>query len=202
MLTVHHLQKSRSKRVIWLLEELKMPYTVITHERDPITNLSPDSLKAIHPLGKAPIIIDGGNTLCESGAVMEYILDLSMENKLKPAKNSDRYYQYIEWLHFAEGSLSLPLITKLIMGKETRDGTKPLDHYIGKEIALDFSYIEKTLTQQTYFAGESFTAADIMMTFMLEIASSLGLLMGKEKTQNYLSNMQKRTAYQKTARYG
>ena len=202
MITVHHLQKSRSKRVIWLLEELKMPYTLVTHERDPITNLSPDSLKAIHPLAKAPIIIDGENTICESGAVMEYILDQSQKDKLRPVKNSINYYAYLEWLHFAEGSLSLPLITKLIMSKESRDGTKPLDSYIEKEIDLDFSYIEQTLNKRTYFAGEAFTAADIMMTFMLEIAFSLGLLIGKEKTQSYLTSMQKRPAYQKTACYG
>jgi len=202
MITVHHLERSRSKRVIWLLEELKLPYRLVTHERDPVTNLSPDSLKAIHPLAKAPIIIDGENTICESGAVMEYILDQSQGDKLRPAKNSINYYAYLEWLHFAEGSLSLPLITKLIMSKESRDGTKPLDNYIEKEITLDFSYIEQILKKRNYFAGDDFTAADIMMTFMLEIAFSLGLLMDKEKTQSYLATMQKRPAYIKAASFG
>ena len=202
MVTVHHLQKSRSKRVIWLLEELKMPYKLVTHERDPVTNLSPNSLKAIHPLAKAPIIIDGKNTICESGAIMEYILDQCQEDTLRPSKSSENYYKYLEWLHFAEGSLSLPLITKLIMNKESRDGTKPLDSYIEKEINLDFSYVEQTLSKQAYFSGDAFTAADIMMTFMLEIAFSLGLLTGKESTQRYLATMQKRPAYLKTANYG
>lgn len=202
MLTIHHLNKSRSKRVIWLLEELEMPYNLVKHQRDPVTNLAPDSLKSIHPLAKAPVIVDDKITLCESGAVMEYILNKSKTGKFRPDINSNRYYQYLEWLHFAEGSLSLPVITTLIMSMETRDGTKPLDGYIDKEIQLDFSYIEKTLNENTYFAGDSFSAADIMMTILLEIADNLGLLKGKISTKAYLETIQQRNAYQKAASYG
>lgn len=196
MITVHHLNKSRSKRVIWLLEELSMAYTLVTHQRDPVTSLAPESLRLIHPLAKAPIIVDGEITLCESGAIMEYILNKSKSEQLRPAPNTNQYYQYLEWLHFAEGSLALPVISTLLMSMETRVGNCPLDGYIAKEIALDFSYIDQTLTQQTYFAGDSFTAADIMMTVILEMANSLKLLEDRANIKSYLANIQQRKAYQ------
>jgi glutathione S-transferase len=202
MITIHHLNKSRSKRVIWLLEELEMPYNIVEHQRDPITNLAPESLKLIHPLAKAPIIVDGEVTLCESGAVMEYILNHATSTNLRPSIDSSEYYHYLEWLHFAEGSLSLPVITTLLMSMETRDGAKPLDGYIAKENHLDFSYIENTLRSRRYFAGDSFSAADIMMAVILEIAESLGLLENKNKTKDYLVNMRQRPAYQKAAQFG
>ncbi|MFT5816139.1 MAG: glutathione S-transferase [Psychroserpens sp.] len=202
MITVHHLNKSRSKRVIWLLEELNMPYNIVKHQRDPLTNLAPESLKLIHPLAKAPIIVDGEVTLCESGAVMEYILNHATASNLRPSIDSNEYYHYLEWLHFAEGSLSLPVITTLLMSMETREGTQPLDGYIAKENHLDFSYIENTLTVRRYFAGDSFSAADIMMAVILEIAESIGLLDSKDKTKDYLVTIRKRPAYQKAAQLG
>lgn len=202
MITIHHLNKSRSKRVIWLLEELNMAYNLVKHQRDPVTHLAPESLRLIHPLAKAPIIVDGELILCESGAVLEYILNQAKTGLLRPAINSDDYYKYLEWLHFAEGSLSLPVMSTLLMSMETRDGAKPLDKYIAKEIQLDFTYIENTLNKRAYFAGDNFSAADIMMTIVLEIADSLGLLKNKTKTQAYLTSMQQRNAYQKAASYG
>jgi len=202
MITIHHLKKSRSKRVIWLLEELGIPYNIINHQRDPISNLAPKSLALIHPLAKAPIIVDGKITLCESGAIMEYILNKTTSNQLRPAINSAEYYQYLEWLHFAEGSLALPVISTLLMQMEKRDGTSPLDRYIAKEISVDFSYIDQTLSKQSYFAGNTFTAADIMMTIMLEIANSLKLLNDKTNIKNYLTNIQKRKAYQLVVSHG
>ncbi|UUO22068.1 glutathione S-transferase family protein [Colwellia sp. M166] len=196
MITVHHLNKSRSKRVIWLLEELDMPYTLVKHQRDPNTNLAPESLRAIHPLAKAPIIVDDNVTLCESGAIMEYILNQSPHEQLRPTQNTQEYYQYLEWLHFAEGSLALPVISTLLMGMEKRSGASPLDHYIAKEIALDFTYIDNTLSKQTYFAGDNFTAADIMMTIILEIAGTLQLIDNKAHIKRYLETVQQRPAYQ------
>ncbi len=202
MINVHHLNRSRSKRVIWLLEELSLPYTLVKHQRDPVTNLAPESLRKIHPLAKAPIIVDGDITLCESGAIMEYIQHQASTNDLRPSDESKDYYQYLEWLHFAEGSLSLPVITTLIMSMEERSGTKPLDNYIAKEIQLDFSYIEQTLSQRSYFAGESFSAADIMMTVILEMAESLNLLKNKEHSNAYLNKVRQRPAYQLATSYG
>ncbi len=202
MLTVHHLNQSRSKRVLWLLEELEMPYQRIDHQRDATTHLAPASLKAVHPLSKAPVIVDDEIILCESSTIMEYILDKSSGSSLRPKAGSKEYYQYMEWSHFAEGSLALPVMCKLFMGMETRSGDQPMDGYIAKEVALDFSYIESVLAQRDYFAGAEFTAADIMMASMLEIAGSIGLLKGQEKTQAYLTKVQQRAAYQKAASFG
>jgi glutathione S-transferase len=210
MLTVHHLNQSRSKRVLWLLEELGMPYQRIDHQRDATTHLAPASLKAVHSLSKAPVIVDrssGGEiTLCESSTIMEYLLDqdqkLSTEKRLRPKQGTKEYYQYLEWSHFAEGSLGLPVMCKLFMGMETRSGDQPMDGYIAKEVSLDFGYIEYVLAERDYFAGSEFTAADIMMTSMLEIAGSIGLLKDQAKTLAYLAKVQKRPAYVKAASFG
>jgi glutathione S-transferase len=202
MITVHHLNKSRSKRVLWLLEELQIPYQLVQHQRDEQTQLAPASLKAIHPLSKAPIIVEGDITICESGAIVEYILNNDTQNRLRPKSDSVEYYQYLEWLHFAEGSLALPVIAKLMMSMEERVGDQSMDFYIGKEIDLDFSYIEAILSTQAYFAGNEFSGADIMMTIMLEIAASIGLLKDKVNTLAYLEKVQQRSAYQKATSFG
>jgi glutathione S-transferase len=202
MITVHHLDKSRSKRILWLLEELQMPYKLEQHQRDAKTHLAPESLKAIHPLAKAPIIVDGDFTLCESGAIVEYILNKDTQNRLRPAFNSVEYYRYLEWLHFAEGSLALPVIATLMMNMEARVGNQAMDHYIGKEVTLDFSYIEDILSKQAYFAGEQFSGADFMMTIMLEIAASNNLIKDKINILAYLEKVQQRSAYQKAVSFG
>jgi glutathione S-transferase len=202
MLTVHHLNKSRSKRVLWLLEELEMPYKRIDYQRDAQTNLAPASLKSVHPLSKAPVVVDDNIILCESSTIMEYILDKDVEKRLRPEKGSKEYYQYLEWSHFAEGSLALPVMFSLFMGMETRSGDQKMDGYIAKEVALDFGYIESTLAERDYFAGAEFTAADIMMQIMLEIAGNLDLLKDREKTLAYLEKVQQRSAYQKAASFG
>ena len=179
-----------------------MPYKLVKHQRDAQTRLAPATLKAIHPLEKAPVIVDGDITLCESGAVMEYILNQDDQQRLRPAFGSPEYYQYLEWLHFAEGSLGLPVITRLFMSMEERDGKQPMDGYIAKEITLDFGYVEATLTARPYFAGEAFSAADIMMTVTLEMAGHSGLLEDKDRTLAYLETMQARAAYKKAAQQG
>lgn len=202
MLTVHHLNQSRSKRVLWLLEELEMPYQRVDHQRDEQTHLAPASLKAVHPLSKAPIIEDGDLVLCESSTIMEYILDKAQASKLRPDKGSTAYYQYLEWSHFAEGSLSLPVMCTLFMGMEPRQGDQPMDGYIAKEVALDFSYIESVLSKRDYFAGCDFTAADIMMATMLEIAGNLGLLAEYEGIKAYLEKVQQRPAYLTAVSFG
>jgi len=202
MITVHHLNQSRSKRVLWLLEELNMPYELVLHQRDAKTHLAPASLKAIHPLSKAPVIVEGNITLCESGAITEYILGQDKQNVLRPLLNSAEYYSFLQWCHFAEGSLALPVITKMFMKMEERQGGLPMDGYIGKEIELDLAYIESALGHSEFFAGSAFSAADIMMTITLEMAGNIGLLAGRENTQAYLAKMQARDAYIKAAMHG
>jgi glutathione S-transferase len=203
MIKVHHLNRSRSKRVIWLLEELALTYSITYHQRDPKTQLAPKTLQAVHPLAKAPVIEDDGKVLCESAVILEYILNTYTEGKsLRPAENTPQYYSYLEWLNFAEGSLSLAVISKLFMSMEDRTDEQPLDAYIAKELELNLSYIETTLSEQNYFAGDEFSAADIMMTIMLEIAQQIGLLEGKNHTLLYLDLVQSRSAYLRAAEKG
>jgi glutathione S-transferase len=202
MITVHHLNRSRSKRVLWLLEELKLPYQIVNHKRDPATRLAPASLKQIHPLGKSPVMTDGAITLCESGAITEYILDQAGETSLRPTKGTPPYYEFLQWLHFAEGSLAMPVITNMMLSAEKRDEPKAIDMYMGKELKLDLEFIEATLTKQPYFSGEEFTAADIMMAITLEFAAAQNLLDSYRSTLAYLTKIQQREAYQKAANLG
>jgi len=202
MLTIHHLNKSRSTRILWLLEELEMPYQRLDYQRDAKTFLAPADLKDVHPLGKAPVMVDGDITLCESSTIVEYILDQDKESNLRPKPGTPEYYQYLEWSHFAEGSLGLPVITSSFLKMESRDGKKPMDGYIAKEVHVDFSYIESTLSQRAYFAGDEFTAADIMMSVSLGMASSSGLLEGREHTLAYLAKIHQRPAFIKAVSFG
>ncbi len=203
MIKVHHLNRSRSKRVIWLLEELALTYHVMYHQRDPKTQLAPDTLKAVHPLAKAPVIEDGDTVICESSVILEYILNTYTDGtQLRPAANTPEYYKYLEWLNFAEGSLSLAVISKLFISMEERAGDQAFDAYIAKEIALNLDYVETTLSKQNYFAGDEFSAADIMMTIMLEIAQQIGLLEDKTHTLSYLDLVQSRAAYLHAAEKG
>lgn len=202
MITVHHLNNSRSQRIIWLLEELKLPYEVVHHQRDPVSQLAPQSLKDVHPLAKAPVLINGDITLVESGAMIEYLLDQQDSHSLRPTKSDANYYDYLQWLHFAEGSLSLPVITSLLLGFEKRSGDQAIDGYIAKELALDLSFIDAQLTAYPFFAGNSFSAADIMMTFLLESADKQALLAPYPSIVKYLSKIQQRSAYQKSLKLG
>ncbi len=202
MITVHHLNNSRSQRIIWLLEELKLPYDVVQHQRDPVSQLAPQSLKDVHPLAKAPVLINGDITLVESGAMIEYLLDQQDSHSLRPTKSDANYYDYLQWLHFAEGSLSLPVITSLLLGFEKRSGDQAIDGYIAKELALDLSFIDAQLTAYPFFAGNSFSAADIMMTFLLESADKQALLAPYPNVVKYLSKIQQRSAYQESLKLG
>lgn len=202
MITIHHLNNSRSQRIIWLLEELKLPYEIVQHQRDPVSQLAPQSLKDVHPLAKAPVLIDGDITLVESGAMMEYLLDQQDCDFLRPKKSDVNYYDYLQWLHFAEGSLSLPVITSLLLGFEKRSGDQAIDGYIAKELALNLGFIDAQLTAHPFFAGNSFSAADIMMTFLLESTAKQALLAPYPSIVKYLSKIQQRPAYQESLKLG
>ncbi|MCF2859205.1 glutathione S-transferase [Pseudoalteromonas sp. SMS1] len=202
MIKVHHLNQSRSTRILWLLEELQMEYEVEHHQRDEQTRLAQPSLGQVHSLNKAPIIEHNSLKICESGAIVEYILDHAKHSNLRPEKGTRAYYQYLEWCHFAEGSLALPVIASLLMQMESRDGAQAMDGYIAKELKLDLSFIDATLSEQRYFAGEQFTAADIMMTVILEIALSANLIENRPQISRYLADMQARCAYQRARAYG
>ena len=202
MLKVHHLNRSRSTRSLWLLEELSMPYEIVHHTRDAKTGLAPASLGEVHPLNKSPVIEHNDLVICESGAILEYILDQDTQHRLRPSKDDATYYRYLEWLHFAEGSFALPVIVSMIMQMDQHDGSPLLKGYVSKELKLDLSYIDDTLSKHTYFAGNEFTSADIMMATLLDYASSLKLLENRPHISRYLNDIHSRPAYQKAKSLG
>lgn len=201
MITVHHLKESRSTRILWLLEELGIEYERKDYERDASTRLAPHSMRAIHPLGKAPIIEDNGLILVESAAIMEYLLDQSATDQLRPEKGSPEYYVYQQWMHFAEGSAMLPVLLKLFLG-HMEDQSAPVFGYAQKEFELDFAYINDTLSKSTWLVGEQFTAADIMMVSVLLFAQNLGMLESYSHIQSYMKRVSSRSAFQKAISFG
>ncbi|QBF84416.1 glutathione S-transferase [Shewanella maritima] len=203
MITLHHLNKSRSKRIIWLLEELRVPYQVKAYQRVAETNLAPAELKAIHPLGKSPVIEENDMVLAESGAITEYladkyVADKSAANSLVPAKDSAEYPAYLQWLHFAESSAALPLLLHYFLKIDGSD-TRFLDGYSKQELALILGYLNDHLTNNKWLVGEQFTAADILLSFIIEMAGALGLLNDYPKLMQYLAALQARPAAQKAA---
>ncbi|WP_413736099.1 glutathione S-transferase [Sodalis sp. RH21] len=211
MITVHHLNKSRSHRILWLLEELDLPYDVIYYQREK-TMLAPESLKRVHPLGKSPIITDGGLTLAESGAIIDYVEDrYDSAYMLAPQDtHGDGWIRYRYWLHYAEGSLMPLLVMKLIFGMLGKAPVpllvRPVGAALGKGVQQKYvdpqllthsRYLENHLSQHPWFAGERFSAADIQMSFPLEgLASRVGID-GYPALQAYLAKLQQRPAYQR-----
>ncbi|QUM77336.1 glutathione S-transferase [Moritella sp. 24] len=168
MIKLHHLNKSRSKRIIWLLEELGVDYEIIAYQRDSKTFLAPAELKEIHPLGKSPVIEDDGLVITESGAITEYLINKYAADKLAPKQWSQEYVDYSQWIHFAESSAILPLLLKMFVEK---DGCKTnfMADYADIEIAKVISYFNDALADKKYLVSEQLTGADIMMSFIVEI---------------------------------
>lgn len=175
MITLHHLNKSRSKRIIWLLEELGVDYQVIAYQRDSVTFLAPPELKAIHPLGKSPVIEADGKVIAESGAITEYLIAKYAPQRLAPAQESAEYVEYLQWLHFAESSGILPLLLKVFL---TKDGTQTqfLAQYAESEINKVVGYLDQSLQGKNYLVGDTLSGADIMNSFIVEIVQQFGLL--------------------------
>lgn len=166
MIVVHHLQNSRSQRVLWLLEELELPYEVRRYERDAQTMLAPPELKRIHPLGKAPVIEDQGRVIAETGAIVEYLVEKA-GGRLGPSANRDEVLRYRHFLHYAEGSMMPPLLALLVVNRLGLLG-KPARVPIQRMLDTHLDWLETELATRPWFAGEDFTAADIMMSFPLE----------------------------------
>jgi glutathione S-transferase len=169
MLKVHHLNNSRSQRILWLLEELGTPYEIVKYQRMAPLPMAPPELKQVHPLGKSPVITDGARTIAESGAIIEYIIDTYGNGRLKPAHGTDDYLEYIEWMHYAEGSAMLPLLLALYAGF-LGDGAAPLQPYIADQIANHLTYMEGALRDRDFFVGKDLSGADIQLLFVLEAA--------------------------------
>jgi len=194
MITVHHLNNSRSQRILWLLEELGTPYDIKFYERDKTTNRAPDELKAVHQLGKSPVIEDGELIVAETGAIIVYLLDKFGDGKLRPEKGTQEYVDYVHFLHFAEGSAMLPLLLSLYTGY-LGDASAPIQPMIMGEIKAILDYCEYNLISKKWFAGDEITGADIQMVFPLEAAKARGRLKGYEACNEYVDRIHKRPAY-------
>jgi len=192
---VHHLENSRSQRVLWMLEELGLPYEIKRYERNRKTMLAPPELRAVHPLGKSPVIDDDGTIVAETGAIVEYLVDKADGRLGAPAKRDDAL-RYRFWLHYAEGSLMPPLLVKLVLGRVPVMG-KAAQKRIQPMIDVHLDYIESELAQRPWFAGDALTGADIMMSFPLEAARSrAGLDASRPATIAWLDTIHARPAYQ------
>ena len=175
MLTLHHLNDSRSQRILWLLEELGTPYEMKRYQRNAETRLAPPELKKIHPLGKSPVITDGGTTIAESAAIVDYIIRHYGKGAMMPALGSADYEAYNEWLHYSEGSAMLPLMLNLYVSRLKEAGA-PLHPRIDSELANHLGYVDGALKGREFFIGASLTGADIQMSFVGEMAKVFGKL--------------------------
>jgi len=194
MILVHHLENSRSQRVLWLLEELGLPYEVRRYERDKKTMLAPPELRRVHPLGKSPVIEDEGRTIAETGAIVEYLVDKADGRLGPPAKREDRL-RYRHFLHYAEGSMMPPLLAMLVvrrLGLLGRPARAPMQKMLDQHL----DWLESELAGRSWFAGDAFTAADIMMSFPLEASRHrAGLDDSRPNLIDWLERIHARPAY-------
>jgi len=214
MITVHHLADSRSQRVLWLLEEMGRPYEVKRYERNPATMLAPPELKAIHPLGKSPVVDDGAVRVAETGAIVEYLLEGPDGVALRPAPGTEAGRRYTYWLHYAEGSAMTPLLLKLIFGQLPKRSpglvrpvvkaisAKAQDGFIDPQIASHTAYWEAELGKSEWFAGDRFSAADIMMSFPIEAGGTRAPYDDKPRLKAFLEKIHARPAYQRALERG
>ena len=216
MITVHHLNQSRSQRVLWLLEELDLPYEVVQYARDPATRLAPPALKAVHPLGKSPVITDAGLTLAESGAIIEYLVQTYGDGRLQPSAGSPERLRYLYWMHYAEGSLMPLLVMKLVMSRMGKapavpEAARPLANqlaegavqgFVQPNIERQLGFVESELGGSEWFAGSEFSAADIQMSFPLEAAEARAGIEAYPKIQAFLARIRARPAYQRAIERG
>ena len=200
MITVHHLNESRSQRILWLLEELGLPYEIKFYRRDAETNLAPPELEAVHPLGKSPVITEGGRTIAESGAIVDYVIRRHGNGRLAPDPASPDYDRYQEWLHYAEGSAMLPLMLQLYTLRLGEAGAA-LQPRISSEIENHLGYVERCLDGRDYLMGE-FTAADIQMSFVGEVGRVFGKLADKPNLGAWIDRLHERPAYKRALERG
>lgn len=200
MIVVHHLNDSRSQRVLWLLEELGATYEIKFYQRDAQTRLAPPELKAIHPLGKSPVITDNDKVVFESGAIIDYLVRRH-GGRLQPNISSDDFDRYMQWLHYSEGSAMLPLMLKLYVGR-LGDAGKPLWPRIDSELSNHLGFVDASLAGREWLVGDTLTAADIQMSFVGEAAGSRGVLAGYPNIEAWVKRFQARPAYTKALERG
>jgi len=214
MVIVHHLNNSRSQRVIWLMEELGVPYEVKRYERDAQTMLAPVELRAIHPLGKSPVITDNGKVIAETGAIIEYIIETYGQGRLIPAAGTAERLRYTYWLHYAEGSAMTPLLLKLVftalptrapallrgLVKAVANGAQT--GFIDPQLKAHIDYWDDELAKSAWFAGQDFTAADIMMSFPLEAGAARAGAASRPHVKAFLERIHARPAYREALKRG
>jgi len=214
MLIVHHLNNSRSQRVLWLLEELALPYEIKRYQRDPKTMLAPPELKRVHPLGKSPVLTDGDAVIAETGAIVEYLVGKA-GGALRPPEGSPERLRWTYWLHYAEGSAMPPLLLRLVFSMLAPRSPallrplvraisgRALEGFIDPQIKTHFDFIEGELTKSTWFAGEEFSAADVMMSFPLETGGARGAAFaGRPKVKAFVERIHARPAYKRALEKG
>jgi glutathione S-transferase len=216
MITVHHLNNSRSQRVLWLLEELDVEYDIVRYQRDARTLLAPPQLRAVHPLGKSPVISDGDTTVAESGAIIEYLVGRHGNGRLVPAADSPQRLRYTYWLHYAEGSAMSPLLLSLIFRRMPQApmpffarpivrgvAARVMQTFVDPQLRLHFDYMESELARSAWFAGDEFSAADIQMSFPVEAGKARGLVDAQRpRLANFLERIHARPAYQRAMEQG
>lgn len=201
MIRVHHLNNSRSQRVLWLLEELGTPYEVVPYARNPETMEAPAALKQVHALGKSPVVEDEGRVLAETGFIVDYLVTRHGPH-LAPAPGSEAHWQYRYWLHYAEGSAMPPLLLKLVLDRLGWLG-RPARGFVERQLTLHLDYLEAALETAPWFAGDRFTAADIMLSFPLEVAvARAGLDASRPKLWDFLQRIHARPAYREALEAG
>ncbi len=199
MIVVHHLNESRSQRVLWLLEELGQPYEIRHYQRNATTRLAPPELQAVHPLGKSPVIEDGGLKLIESGAIVDYLIRHYGAGRWRPAPESADFELYQQWLHYAEGSAMLPLLLKLYVSR-LGDAGAPLQPRIDSEIANHLGFVERSLQGREWLVGDAASGADVQMSFVGEAAR--GLRAGYPAIDAWVRRFQQRPAYRRALERG
>lgn len=214
MITVHHLNNSRSQRILWLLEELGVPYEIKHYQRDPTTMLAPKELRAVHRLGKSPVITDGDATLAESGAIVEYLVERYGNGRLAPPAGTPERERYRMWMHYAEGSAMPPLLMKLVLSRIPQAApallrsllnatmARAISRFVEPQLKQHADYWEAELRRSDWFAGNDFTAADIQMSFPVEAMAARGGDGARPKIDAFIKRIQARPAYRRAIERG
>ena len=214
MIKIHHLEDSRSQRILWLLEELGLDYEVIRYERDPETRLAPDALRAVHPLGKSPILEEDDIIVAETGAIIEYVIETHGGGQLKPAKGTPEARAWTYWMHYAEGSAMPPLLMKLVFQMLPQNANalvRPMvkaiasrtqDSFIDPRVREHVEFWDSSLAPTGWFAGDAFSAADIIMSFPLEAAADRSIAGQYPNISGFLTRIHERPAYQRALERG
>ena len=200
-ITVHHLNNSRSQRILWLLEELNVPYDIQHYARDAVTNLAPEALLKMHPLGKSPLIEIAGNVIFESAAIVEFICERHGGAHLVPPRGTDEHIRYLEWLHFSEGSAMTPILLNLYTAR-LGEAAAPLHPRIDQQLESHFHFMEDSLKATGWFVGDGLSGADIMMSFPAEAAVKMGRAANRPNLTKFVETIHARPAFQRALEKG